>query len=144
MTNEKNVRVGLGVIILQNNKFLMQLRQGAHGEGSWAFPGGQIEFGETFEQTARREVLEETNIEITNVRFGAVTNDYFKSEDKHYITVWMLSDWKSGDAKIMEPHKCLQQKWVTFNSLPSPLFLTMENLLTSDFIEDIKLQVATL
>ena len=73
--NQGQVRVGVGVFIFKDGKFLMQQRQGAHGAGSWSVPGGHLEFNETFEETATREVLEETDLTITNIRFGAVTND---------------------------------------------------------------------
>jgi len=83
-------------------------------------------------------VKEETDLEITNVRFGAVTNDHFMEEDKHYVTIWMLSDWASGEEQIAEPEKCAAQAWFTFNDLPESLFLPWYQLLKSDFIEKIK------
>ena len=139
--SETNVGVGVGVFVFKDGKFLMQRRMGSHGEGTWAPPGGHIEFGESFEDTARREVKEETDLEITNVRFGAVTNDHFESENKHYVTIWMLSDWKSGQERITEPHKCTAQAWHTFDDLPAPLFLTLENLFKTEFFEDIRQQL---
>jgi 8-oxo-dGTP diphosphatase len=138
---EKTVRVGIGVFIFKDGTFLMQQRHGAHGAGSWSVPGGHQEFGESFEQTARREVLEETGMEIKNVRFGAVTNDYFPEEDKHYVTIWVLSDWASGEPQICEPEKCLRQAWRTFDTLPTPYFIPLEHLLQSQFIDAIKQQV---
>lgn len=138
MKQNSIVRVGVGVFIFKDGKFLMQQRQGAHGAGTWSVPGGHLEFGESFEETARREVLEETGLEITNVRFGAVTNDNFVEEGKHYVTVWMISDWKNGEPRITEPDKCLKQEWRSFDNLPSPLFLPWNQLLTSEFIGDIK------
>jgi 8-oxo-dGTP diphosphatase len=139
--SENNVKVGVGVFIFRNSKFLLQQRQGAHGTGSWSLPGGHLEFGESFEDTAHREVTEETNLQIKNVRFGAVTNDLFTDENKHYVTIWMLSDWDSGKESIMEPDKCLNQGWYTFEYLPSPLFLPWNQLLKSEFVENIKKQL---
>jgi 8-oxo-dGTP diphosphatase len=134
-------RVGVGIFVFKNGKFLMQQRQGAHGSGSWSVPGGHLEFGESFEDTAKREVEEETGLQIKNINFGAVTNDYFPDENKHYVTIWMLSDYDSGQEHITEPDKCLKQEWHTFEDLPAPLFLPWKQLLASDFIEDIKQQV---
>lgn len=139
--SQNSVRVGIGVFVFKNGKFLMQQRQGAHGAGSWSIPGGHLEFGESFEDTARREAKEETDLDITNIRFGAVTNDHFSEEGKHYVTVWMLSDWLAGTESITEPDKCLKQKWHTFDNLPSPLFLPWEQLLASEFIQKIKQQL---
>lgn len=134
----KNVRVGIGIFVFKDGKFLMMKRHGAHGSGTWATPGGHLEFGESFEDTARREVKEETNLNIKNIRFGAVTNDLFIDEDKHYVTVWMLSDWESGIPSINEPEKCTSQKWCTFDKLPKPLFLSWDQLLKSEFMKNIK------
>lgn len=136
-----NPRVGIGVFVLKDGKFLIQKRQGSHGEGSWSLPGGHLEFGESFEDTARREVKEETNLEITNVRFAAVTNDIFAEENKHYATIWVLSDWGDGELQNMEPHKCTEQRWVTIEALPEPLFLPWKQLLQSEFLDTIKTQL---
>lgn len=134
-------RVGIGVFICKDGKFLMQKRQGSHGEGTWSVPGGHLEFGESFEDTARREVKEETDLNIKNIRFGAVTNDYFSQENKHYVTIWMMSEWESGEVKNMEPEKCTAQAWYTFDNLPEPLFLPWEQLFNSDFLASIKSQL---
>jgi len=136
-----NVRVGIAVFVFKDGKFLMQQRKGSHGAGTWSVPGGHLEFGESFEETARREVLEEAGIEIKNVRFGAVANDHFVEENKHYVTIWMLSDWASGKVKNMEPEKCTAQMWSTFDGLPTPLFLAWKQLLASEFIDSIKAQI---
>jgi len=131
--------VGIGVFVFKNGKFLMGKRRNAHGDGMWSVPGGHLEFGETPEQTAAREVLEETGVEIKNVRFGAVTNDIFESDDKHYVTLWMLSDWKSGESTILEPDKFIEQKWVDFDSLPEPLFQPCwKNLFENELFQNIK------
>ncbi len=135
---EQHARVGVGIFVFKDGKFLMGQRRNAHGDGSWSVPGGHLEFGESFEDTARREVKEETNILIKNVRFGAVTNDYFKDDGKHYITIWMLSEYDSGDVEITEPDKFIKMEWYDFDTLPAPLFLPWQQLLTSQFIENIK------
>jgi 8-oxo-dGTP diphosphatase len=135
-------RVGIGIFVFKDNKFIMIKRKGSHGDGTWSVPGGHLEFGEQFEDTAIREVMEETGLEIKNVRFGAVTNDIFEKENKHYVTIWMVSEYKSGVAKILEPDKCSQQDWFTFDTLPKPLFLPWEQLLKSHFIEYIKKELS--
>ena len=134
---QHNPRVGVGVFVFKNGKFLIGQRKGAHGADSWCVPGGHLEFGESPKQTAAREVMEETGLEIKNIRFGAVTNDIFRQEDKHYVTIWMISEWKSGIEKIMEPDKFIAQKWVTFDSLPDELFLPWQNLRKSQFYDKI-------
>jgi 8-oxo-dGTP diphosphatase len=130
---ENRPTVGIGVIIIKDNKILLGKRKNAHGEGSWCYPGGHLEFGESWEECSRREVREEVGIEIKNLRFGTITNDIFKNEQKHYITISMISDFESGEVQLMEPDKCEQWEWFEWDNLPSPLFLPTINQLKAGF-----------
>jgi 8-oxo-dGTP diphosphatase len=115
-------RVGIGVFIWKDNKFLMGKRYGSHGHDTWSIPGGHLEFGETIEEGAIREALEETGITISNIRFLAITEDFFTEPAKHYVTIWVDSDWTEGEPQITEPDKCEYLEWRDFKNLPSPLF----------------------
>ncbi|MET7418980.1 NUDIX hydrolase [Dactylosporangium sp. NPDC005555] len=132
------VRVGIAVFVFRDGRFLMARRRGAHGAGTWSVPGGHLEFGESFEDTAVREVAEETGVQIARVRFGAVTNDVFTDEDRHYVTVWMLSDHVAGEPAILEPDKCTDLAWHDFDNLPDPLFLPWRQLLESPLFARIR------
>ena len=134
-----HTRVGIAVFVFKDGKFLMGKRRNSHGAGTWTVPGGHLEFGESFEETAAREVLEETNVTIKDIRFGALTNDMFEPEHKHYTCIWMTSDYESGTATLMEPDRCIEWQWCDFDSLPTPLFSpAWEHLLASEFITEIK------
>ena len=113
---------GLGIIVWKDGKFLMFKRKGAHRPDTWAAPGGGLEYGESWEEGAEREVMEETGLSIKNIRPLAFTNDVFEDEHRHSVTIWLESDWAGGEAKIMEPHKHASLAWHTFKDLPSPLF----------------------
>ncbi|KZN40993.1 hypothetical protein N474_11605 [Pseudoalteromonas luteoviolacea CPMOR-2] len=126
---ENAVRVGVGVILIRDGKILLGERQGAHGENTWATPGGHLEMGESVESCAKREVLEETGLHISALHKVGFTNDIFDRENKHYITLFMAADCPVGEAVIMEPEKCKAWQWFSLDALPKPLFLSMENLL---------------
>ena len=76
-----------------------------------------------------RETLEETGIVVSDVRFVAITNDVFASEQKHYVTVWMAGTHTSGQARVAYPDKVEDVVWAPWNALPQPLFLPFQNLL---------------
>lgn len=122
-------RVGVGIIVCDEDKVLLGQRISSWGDGSWQFAGGHLEFGETVEQCAAREVFEETGVSITNIRRGPYTNDFFVKEGRHYITLFVLADFNGGEATVREPHKCRCWRWFNWNSLPEPLFLPIQNLL---------------
>ena len=122
-------QIGVGVCVIKDGKVLFGKRKNAHGEGSWCFPGGHLEFNESVEDCAKREVLEETGLSIKNLRVGPYTNDIFEKENKHYVTLFVVADCDSGEAKLMEPEKCEKWEWFDWDKLPSPLFLSLQNLL---------------
>jgi len=115
-------RVGVGVFVWKDDKLLMGQRLGSHGANTWSIPGGHLEHGESWAEAAKREVLEETGMIVDNVRFVAATNDIFVKDQKHYVTIWVETDWISGEPTITEPDKWVNQEWRTFQSLPSSLF----------------------
>ena len=123
------VRVGLGVIIIKDGKVLLGKRKNAHGDGHWSPPGGHLEFMETWQACAAREVLEETGLTVENIRFLGCTNDFFEKEQKHYVTIWMRADYKSGTLTLCEPDKCEGWQWFDIDALPQPLFVTVHNFL---------------
>lgn len=130
---ENHPRVGVGIIVKKGGKVLLGKRKGSHGEGTWSFPGGHLDFGEELEECVRRELAEETGLTARNIRFGAVTNDLFRAEGKHYVTLFMVADHEAGEPKALEPDKCEKWEWFEWQKLPKPLFLTIENLLRQGF-----------
>ncbi len=126
-------QIGVGVIIIKENKILLGKRKKSHGAGSWQFPGGHLEFQESIEDCARREVFEETALEIENIRFGPYTNDIFVQEQKHYVTLYVIADYKAGQLTVCEPEKCEKWDWFDWNLMPEPLFLPIQNLLKQKF-----------
>jgi 8-oxo-dGTP diphosphatase len=120
--------VGVGVFVRHGGKILLGKRRGSHGAGAWALPGGHLEYQEELAACVRREVLEETNLAVANIAFGTITNDIFRAEDRHYLTVYMVCDYAGGTLQTMEPHKCERWDWFGWDDLPRPLFLPLENL----------------
>ena len=131
--NPQRPKVGIGVLVVKDNRILMGLRKSTNGINSWAPSGGHLEYGESWEDCARRETLEETGITITNPRFAAVTNDVNPDGTTHYITIFMRADWADGEVVAREPDKCERWEWFDWEALPHPLFLPVEMLLRQGY-----------
>lgn len=125
---KQKIGVGVGVLVNKNNKILLIKRSGSHGEGTWAPPGGHINFRESVLTCSKREVKEETGIDIKNLRVLGFTEDLFKKERKHYITIWVNSDWQSGEIKNTN-REFSEIHWFPWKNLPNPLFLSLKNFI---------------
>lgn len=123
--------IGVAVIIIKDGRILLGKRKGSHGAGSWAPSGGKIEKYESFEKCAKREVKEETNldVELSNDKPFAVTNDIFEDLDIHYITLFFRAKNFSGELKLMEPESCEEWRWFSEDEVPENLFLPVRNLI---------------
>lgn len=126
-------KVGVGIIVIKDDKILFHKRKGAHGAGTWSMPGGHLLYGESLEDCAKREVAEEADITVKNIRPGPYTNDVFEQEGKHYLTLFIIADYESGEPKVMEPDKCEYWQWFAWNNLPEPLFLPIQNIIKKGF-----------
>jgi len=133
MEKMQRPNVGIGIFIIKNNKFLMLKRKGSHGEDTWSLPGGHLEFGESWEFCAKREIKEETGLNVSDLKFTGVTNDVFQKEGKHYITIFLRTEIKLGEPKIMEPDKCTEMNWFEWENMPENLFLPIINLRKQGF-----------
>lgn len=126
-------QVGVGVIVRKDNQVLLGKRKNTHGEGTWSFPGGHLEFNEEIDDCARREVWEEVGISVKNVKYATFTNDIFENEGKHYVTLFVVCEYQGGKVRVKEPHKCEEWCWFEWDNLPQPLFLPIQNLLKQNF-----------
>ncbi|WP_064093201.1 NUDIX hydrolase [Rossellomorea aquimaris] len=132
--NRPLILVGAVVIILNNkNQVLLQQRTFPHG--SWGLPGGLMELAESTEETARREVKEETNLELgdltlLNVYSGA--DQYIKAEngDEFYVvTTAYYSDEFEGEL-IAESAESIQIKFFHFEDLPTKMVRSHKGMLS--------------
>lgn len=131
MGNFSNPRIGVGIIVVKDGKILLGERCYSHGNNTWCPPGGHLELWETPAECAVRELQEETGLEALNVEPGPWTNDYYREDGKHYITIYMKVTEFTGTLDVKEPDKCKRWEWFSMDDLPQPLFLSFTNLLES-------------
>lgn len=125
---EKFVRVGIGVMIFNDkNQVLLGKRLAKLAKDTWCFPGGHLEFNETFKECAIRETKEECNLDVIPEKIISITNDI--AYDKHYITIGMLAKLTSGKPKVNEPDKCERWEWFDLDNLPKPMMISTEKMI---------------
>jgi len=121
----KHPRVGIGVMI-QNEKgeVLLGLRQNSHGAGEWSFPGGHLEFGEKIFDCAKREVKEETELEVSEFTLISVADEmrYLNSDGRHYLNLGVKGIYQGGEPKVTEKERCQEWRWFGLDNLPEKLF----------------------
>ena len=126
-------RTGVAVIVIRKRKILFGKRIISQDEFAWQLPGGWIRTGESPEQTAKREVREETGLELRSIRFVAYTNNIFSSED-HSISLYFEAECSNPDEmRVCEPLKCEQWTWMNWQDVPENLYLPLELLRESDY-----------
>jgi 8-oxo-dGTP diphosphatase len=130
----EQTRVGVGVLICRGGRVLLGRRRGSHGAGTWAPPGGHLEFGESAEACARREAAEETGLTLGTVTRGPYTVDAFPAEGKHYVTLFTLCADAMGEPRVLEPAKCAAWAWHDWRALPEPLFAPLASLRATGFV----------
>jgi 8-oxo-dGTP diphosphatase len=119
--------VGVGVIVVRGGDVLFGLRRGAHGAGSWSFPGGHVDDGESAEACALRELEEETGLRAVNPRRVGESEDVFP-EGLRYRTIFVRVDWAGGEPAVREPEACERWSWFAWDRVPEPLFLPVAGL----------------
>lgn len=86
--------VGVGAIILRRGRVLLVQRGRAPGRGLWSLPGGAVEPGERLEDAVRREVREETGLEVRSAEvfevFERIIRDRRGRVEYHYVLIDFL------------------------------------------------------
>jgi ADP-ribose pyrophosphatase YjhB (NUDIX family) len=102
-------------VIVMNGALLLLKRKNNPAAGQWWFVGGRINKGESFEQTLRREVKEETGLEIESFRFINVYSRFLP--ERHDVTIAYLCKCQESKIEINDEHS----EYKLFKELPNGL-----------------------
>ena len=93
--------VGVGAVVLRDDRVLLIKRGKPQRMGDWSLPGGMQEIGETVFEAAAREVREETGVTISDIALIDVVDSITRDDDArvqfHYTLVDVVAKWRSGE-----------------------------------------------
>ena len=126
---ESRPQVGVGVVFVREGLVFLGQRRGTLGGETWGAAGGHLELGESLEDCARREALEELGVVVGGLRFLCVSNIIAYS--RHYVDVEFLGDIGAQEPVLAEPDAFSRSGWFPVDRPPEPLFQAMRYALAS-------------
>jgi 8-oxo-dGTP diphosphatase len=95
--------VGVGGVVITDGRVLLIRRAGPPLQGEWSIPGGLLELGESLDQGVRRELAEETGLEVRVLDLIEVFERVFPDDDGrtkyHFVILDYLCEAVSGEAR---------------------------------------------
>jgi mutator protein MutT len=93
--------VGIGIVVIRDDSVLLVRRGKPPNVGTWTLPGGAQELGETAEEAARRELREETGLEVDTLHFAATVDNIRRDPQGrvrfHYTIIDFATRWVAGE-----------------------------------------------
>ena len=111
--------LAVGAVVFREGRILLVKRGNPPAKGVWAIPGGSVELGETLEQAAQREVLEETGIRVRAGKpvysFESIERDKDGQVRFHYYIVDLEAEYLDGEIRAGDDAEKAQ--WVALDQL---------------------------
>ncbi|MBB4478184.1 NUDIX domain-containing protein [Rhizobium etli] len=113
--------LGVGLVILRDDKILLYKRVNPPEAGYWNIVGGKVDHMEPAEEAARREAEEETGLKIGRIERIGVTEQIIDADRQHWMSILYLARDVEGEPQLTEPDKLSDFGWFALTDLPTPL-----------------------
>lgn len=111
--------VAVGAIVFKDNRVLLVRRGKPPAEDLWAIPGGRVEIGETLQEAAEREIMEETGVTIRALvpvyTFDVIDRDTRGRIQFHYVIVDLTAEYIEGEPRAGDD--AAAARWVSSDEL---------------------------
>ncbi|MBR9824794.1 MAG: NUDIX hydrolase [Alphaproteobacteria bacterium] len=102
VTQKPRPVAGAGIVVVRGDEVLVIQRGKPPYAGEWSIPGGKIEYGETAEEAALRELKEETGVEARIIGLIDVVDSIAKRQpgsdgDWHFLLIDYAAVWTAGE-----------------------------------------------
>ncbi len=126
----KDIQVCVGVMIFKEGKVLLGKRNGKHAPGEYSFPGGRVDYMESFEDAVKRETEEESGVKIKNIKFQCLAN-IDRYSYRHDVLTGLVAEWDEGIERTDPNERIGDWSWYDLEELPQPIFLLTAILIDS-------------
>jgi 8-oxo-dGTP diphosphatase len=113
-------KFGVGVILLRKNTILLGKRKGPRNPDTYGLPGGFLEYSETLEICAKREVFEETGLKDIDVFSLFLIR--WNGNKEQYVDAIFGAKCEYGTPLVRESERVVSWEWYKLTDLPSPLY----------------------
>ncbi|MEC0176950.1 NUDIX hydrolase [Paenibacillus favisporus] len=141
--NEKVIMVVAGAFVFdKENRVLMQKRS---DNGQWGFPGGFMDLGESVQDTARREIYEETGLILEELKlFGIYSGPQYdktfsNGDQVSLVLISFVCNQYSGEL-VESNEESIQNKFYSLKELPENIF-TEHKMLIEDLLSNKRLPI---
>ena len=114
----KKPLVGVGAFIVKNNKVLLVKRANEPNKGKWSIPGGVVKLGESLIDALKREIFEETGLEIEALDVECVSEEIVRDNTGikfHYVIIDFFAKVVGGEIRVGSDAE--DAKWISFDEL---------------------------
>jgi len=121
------------VIVTDAERVLFGKRAGDNGDFEWQLPGGWINPGESPRQAARREVVEETGLQLRDMHYVGISSNIFSSHN-HSISLYFEAECVDrGSLIVAQREKCHEWEWRQWEEVNNDLFLPLRLLKQTEY-----------
>ena len=131
---EQKPRLGSAAVVRKDDRILLGKRGKQPGYGKWVLPGGGVDFLESYRDAAKREIWEETGLEVVVGDFIGVY-EIIEAPDNHRVIIYSWADYKGGEVRPSDD--LLEAKFFTSEEVREIVRKEVDNDLLKKVLQDI-------
>lgn len=130
-----STKIGCELFWRNKDKILLGLRKNCYGAGTWALPGGHLEFNERLVDALCREAKEEMGIKISpsDLKLISIVDDLQPENNLHYVHVSFEMHNSHLQPQLMEPDRCEEWRFFHVDELPQKFFPPHQGIIENYF-----------